>query len=172
MKTMALILVAGACAVGFQRSDPAPTAHDAAVEAYKYLATAIIANRKAEESVVQGILFHHYAMARRSLRAALEAGGGDRSATLESAAGQITNIANEGDKPVQAIRQRLLKAGHHHHSDAETEADYIFVDSGEKKQLLALAREISKMSRNASEEQINRALRDLTELFNEVMAPE
>ena len=172
MKTLAAILVVGACAVGLQQKGGPSAAHDATVQTYEHLATAIIANRNAEESLVEGILHQHYAMARRSLRASLEAADADRFTYLESAATQISYISSEGDKPVQAIRQRLLKAGHHHHTDAETQDDYIFVDGGEKKELLDIARRISKMSRSATDAQIRAAQRELTALFTEVMSPQ
>jgi hypothetical protein len=158
--------------MGLQYSGPSPAGHDVVVTTYEHLAEAIIANRKAEESLVKGILLSHYAMARRHLRAAVETAGGDRVSYLESAAAQISNIANEGDKPVQAVRQRLLKAGHHHHTDAETQADYIFVDSGEKKELLAMAREVSGIGGDGTEQQIRAAQRELTSLFDRVIAPE
>jgi hypothetical protein len=172
MKTFVSILLVGICAAGLQPSGSPATPHAAAVETYEHLATAIIADRNAEDSLVKGILLQHLAMARRSLQAALEAAGGDRATYLESAAAQITNIANEGDKPVQAIRQRLLKAGHHHHTDAETQEDYMFVDSGEKQQLLALARRISRLGSDATEAEIRAAERELASLFDDVMAPE
>ncbi|MHC4080566.1 MAG: hypothetical protein ACYS15_12430 [Planctomycetota bacterium] len=172
MKTMTALLVAGTCAVGIQQTGGPPAAHNATVQAYEHLATAIIANRNAEDSLVKGILHHHYAMARRSLRASLEAAGADRSTYLESAATHISYIASEGDKPVQAIRQRLLKAGHHHHTDAETQDDYIFVDSGEKKMLFDLARRISQSGRSATDVELRAAQRELTSLFTAVMVPE
>jgi hypothetical protein len=172
MKTLAALALVGACAVGLQTRTPGAAAHDAVVETYKHLATAIIANGEAEESLVRGLLIEHFASARSHLGAAVGAPSGERASLLEEAATQITDVANEGDKAIQAIRQQLLKAGHHHHADADTDEDYIFVSSAEKKELLALARGVSQMARDASDDQIRDALHTLTALRDEVLAPE
>ena len=68
----------------------------------------------------------------------------DGSRHLEAAAAEVANIANEGDKRIQAIRQRLAKAGHTHNTDVETKADYMFVTNREKKGLLDLAGRIGR----------------------------
>lgn len=174
MKTLAAIALVGACVVGLQTGNRPATTYDAVVETYEQLATAIIANNQAEESLTRGILLHLFSTARRDLGGAIGAPDSDRAMHLENAAARITDIANEGDKPVQAIRQRLLKAGHHHHhhADAETEEDYIFVNSAEKQQLLALAREVSKLGRHGTDDQIRDALHRLTALRDEVLGPE
>ncbi|MHC4108539.1 MAG: hypothetical protein ACYSTY_10685 [Planctomycetota bacterium] len=172
MKTLATVLAVGVCALTYQQMSTRPAALDPAVTTYEHLATAIIEIRATEDGLVHGILLHYEAAARKHLDAALKTRGSDRASRLESAAAQITNIANEGDKPVQAIRQRLLKAGHHHHTDAETQEDYMFVDSSEKKELLELARSVSKLGRQGSDAEIRSALRDLTSLFDRVVAAE
>jgi hypothetical protein len=91
------------CALTYQQMSTQPAAHDATVITYEHLATAIVEMRAAEDSLVKGILLHHRAVAQRHLDAALETRGTERVSRLESAAAQITHIANEGDKPVQAI---------------------------------------------------------------------
>ena len=129
---------------------------EAAAKAYEHLANVIIEMNAAEDALVEMILTHHYDLAMVGLA------NGD----TKSAAAEITNIANEGGKSVQAVRQRLLKAGHHHHSDAETEEDYMFIDSREKKELLDLA---GRVGRGGDAKAFTK---ELEELFARVMSPE
>lgn len=165
MKTLFVSLAVGASALVYaQHGDSSKMMTESAAATYEHLATAIIEIRATENNLVQGILMHHYALASRNLAAAAE--GGDMKSHLEEAAAAVTNIANEGDKQVQAVRQRLLKAGHHHHTDSETQDDYIFVDSKEKKELLALAGQIAKVSDAAG---AKAASGELDALFHKTM---
>lgn len=167
---MKTLLAAVALALLVSAAPPAgsqTTMNEMAAGTYEHLATAIIAIRATEDDLVKGILIHSRAMAQNALTAALGAAGPARTAQLERAAAQITDIANEGDKSIQAIRQRLLKAGHLHNTDTETNEDYMFVNSTEKKELLALARKVAKL---ASEADIRQAAKDLDALFDRVIA--
>jgi YD repeat-containing protein len=85
---------------------------------------------------------------------------------------QITNAANEGDKPVQAVRQRLSKAGHTHHTDAESKSDYIWIDGKEKKQLVDLSQRVSKMGEDASADDINKAREELRDIMKDAVKAE
>jgi len=127
-------------------SSQLPKSKDSSAETYEQLATAIIAIRKTEDGLVKGIILHAQGSAAAALAQAASANGGAQKQALETAATEITNAANEGDKPVQAVRQRLSKAGHTHHTDAETKEDYLWIDSKEKKQLLDLARRVSQLN--------------------------
>jgi hypothetical protein len=150
-----------------------PTANsslDAAVEGYEHLATVIIEVRKAEDSVVKTILGQHHDLAQRHLRHAQQ--GKDVKKHLESAADEIANVANEGDKRVQSIRQRLAKAGHTHHSDADTKEDYIFVNSKEKKDLLDQAKALAKLGDKATAAQVADAAKKLATTFQKAVAAE
>jgi len=169
---LTLTLVGAAVALGFQAAKPMmnpATMHQTSAATYEQLATAIIAIRETEDLLVEGILTHSYALAMQECDAALGADSRARGKHLEMAAQEITNIASEGDKRIQAVRQRLLKAGHHHHTDAETQEDYIFIDSGEKKALLALATKISKLGPNASDDDIRSAMGELENSFTKAM---
>jgi len=146
--------------------------HDASATTYEHLATAIIEIRQTEDNLVKGILMHHHAMAQQHLTEATEAEGAEGKAHLEAAAEEITNIANEGNKRVQAVRQRLLKAGHHHHTDAETKEDYIFINGKEKKALLDFAGRVAKTDGDASAEVIESLKGDLNSTFQKATAPE
>src|SRR5260370_493264 len=76
-----------------------------------------------EDELVKSILIGYHTTAQNHLRAAARDAQG-RAAHLEAAAAEVANIANEGDKRIQAIRQRLAKAGHTHNTDVETKEDY------------------------------------------------
>lgn len=169
-KTFLAICAAGTVALAVPRGGMQPDMNKMTAETYEQLATAIIALRATEDSLVKGILVHAEVMAQHHLQAAMDADGSERASHLELAADEITSIANEGDKRIQAIRQRLLKAGHHHHTDADTEDDYMFVDSAEKRQLLAVARKVSKLGSGASNAQIGDVMEELEMLFDRVIA--
>jgi hypothetical protein len=117
----------------------------ALAEAYEGLANTIIAVRETESALVRAILTAHHDAARAQLDAARAAAPDARAKHLQDAATEITYLAGEGDKRVQAVLQRLLKAGHHHHTDGYTSEDYMYVDSAEKKALLDLAGKVAKI---------------------------
>lgn len=148
----------------------APNRSDAGAATYERLATTIIAVRETENTLVSEILNNYRQLADDQLRAAQD-DAGNRTARLEAAAEQVTNIANEGNKAVQAIRQRLAKAGHAHHSDADTKEDYMFVDSKAKKDFLALAKKIAQLGPSATANQIAGVRKELDDLFTKTMTP-
>jgi hypothetical protein len=141
-------------------------------ETYEHLATALIEMRKTENGLVKGIIMHNAGAADMALAQAANASGGDKKKALERAAEEINNAASEGDKPVQAVRQRLSKAGHTHHTDAETKEDYLFIDSKEKKQLIDLAQRVSKMGEDANADEINKARDQLREIMSNALRDE
>jgi hypothetical protein len=143
----------------------------AAASTYEHLATAIIAIEKTEDELVKSILLGNHAAAQNHLRAALTDEKG-RRAHLEAAAAEIANIANEGDKAIQAVRQRLAKAGHTHNTDAATKEDYLFIDSKEKKSLLELARRVGQLAAGANEAEIRTVHTELLALFDKAIASE
>jgi hypothetical protein len=146
-----------------------PKSKDSSAETYEQLATAIIAIRKTEDGLVKGIILHAQGSAAAALAQAASATGGAQKQALETAATEITNAANEGDKPVLAVRQRLSKAGHTHHTDAETKEDYLWINSKEKKQLLDLARRVSQLSNPAD---IRKASDELSTIMDNALQPE
>ena len=165
-------LLVGASALAFQGAAEKPKMHGAIESTYEHLATAIIEIRATENSLVEGILTHYHAQAQRHLAQASRPKAQNRVSHLEAAATEITNMANEGNKRVQAVRQRLLKAGHHHHSDADTKDDYLFVDSNEKKKLLDLARKVGRMGDGASADEVKKTAAELRAAFRKCMAAE
>ncbi len=168
----AIVIIGIAAAPMRDRSEEMKAAKQNSADTYEHLATAIIELRKTEDGLVKGIVMHNAGAADAALGMASRANGGDKKAALERAADEINNTANEGDKPVQAVRQRLSKAGHTHHTDAETKADYIWIDGKEKKQLVDLAQRVSKMGEDASAEDINKAREDLRGIMKDALKEE
>jgi len=152
---------------------PAPEPMEqAAVATYEHLATAIIEIEATEDQLVKSILIGYHTAAQAHLKAAAAAQGQPRNTHLEAAAAEIANIANEGDKPIQAIRQRLAKAGHTHNTDIETKADYMFITNREKKDLVALASRVGRTNASATAADVERLGTELSELFKKSIAPE
>lgn len=147
------------------------SASHVAAETYEHLATAIIAIEQTEDDLVKSILIGYHTAADMHLRAAVR-DAKNRTAHLESAAAEIANIANEGDKSIQAIRQRLAKAGHTHNTDVETKEDYLFVTNKEKKGLVALAARIGRAGADAKASDIEALGAELDALFQKAIAPE
>jgi hypothetical protein len=164
------VLLSGAAVSADPPAKAIGTSLDAAVESYERLATVIIEVRRTEDAVVKSILVHHYQAAQEHLQ--LAQGGRDVLKHLEAAATEVSYAANEGDKRVQSIRQRLAKAGHTHISDVDTKEDYLFINSKEKKALLAAAKEIAQLGDKATAEQVAAASKSLAEIFQKAIAAE
>ncbi len=93
-----------------------------------------------------------------------------RQTHLEAAATEITNIANEEDKRIQAVRQRLKKAGDTHNTDDVTKEDFMFIDSKEKKQLLDLGQKVARLGASASADDIRAVHNELTQFVEKAIA--
>jgi hypothetical protein len=175
MRYLIPLAILGVGLVGFQAAHSqapsagkANSAGKAAAATYEHLATAIIAIEATEDELVKSILIGYHSAAVGHLRAAGRDAKG-RVGHLESAAAEITNIANEGDKAIQAIRQRLAKAGHTHNTDVETKSDYMFVTNKERKGLLDLA---SKVGRADADADLDKMDAELSRLFHAAIADE
>ena len=168
----AILVVAMAAAPSRDHSEAMKAAKQNTAQTYEHLATAIIEIRKTEDGLVKGIIMHNAGAADAALGMAARAQGGDKKTALERAADEINNAANEGDKPVQAVRQRLAKAGHTHHTDAETKEDYLFIDSKEKKRLVDLSQRVSKMGDDASADDVNKVRDELREIMSAALKDE
>lgn len=178
MRSLIPTAILGATVLGYQAARPqAPSAPrsdsaaDVAASTYEHLATAIIEIEATEDELVKSILIGYHAAAQGHLRAAARDARG-RVGHLEAAAAEVTNIANEGDKRIQAVRQRLAKAGHTHNTDAETKADYMFVTNREKKGLLDLASRIGRAGAGATATDLEALGAELSRAFHAAIAPE
>jgi len=178
MRNLIPTVILCAALLGYQTARPdAPNVPQAdamasvAAATYEHLATAIIEVEKTEDELVKSILIGYHTVAQNQLRAAVVDPPG-RVRHLEEAAAEITNIANEGDKRIQAVRQRLAKAGHTHNTDMETKADYMFITNREKKGLLDLASRIGRAGATATAADLEGLAADLAREFHAAIAPE
>jgi len=177
MRTLTALLIVTVSLLAYQQARSQPdrpntkeeTMDRSAAATYEHLATAIIAIEATEDELVKSILLGYHAAAQGHLHAA-SADEKGRRAHLEAAASAITDIANEGDKRIQAIRQRLTKAGHTHNTDAATKEDFMYIDSKEKKDLLSLARRVGQLNANAQPGEIHAAQEQLISLFDKAIA--
>jgi hypothetical protein len=174
MRTLIPITILGATLLGYQAAkSQAPRAADSSAAAsvaastYEHLATAIIEIEKTEDELVKSILIGYHSAAQGHLKAAARDQAG-KVGHLEAAAAEVTNIANEGDKRIQAVRQRLAKAGHTHNTDVESKADYMFITNRERKGLLDLASRIARAG-DAEPEALGN---ELERLFHAAIAEE
>jgi hypothetical protein len=168
------LLMLGYQAARSQQQPAAPKVESeskVAASTYEHLANAIIAIEATEDELVKGILIGYQWAAQGRLKAAARDAQG-RVGHLEAAAEAVTNIANEGDKPIQAVRQRLAKAGHTHNTDAETKEDYMFITNREKKGLLDLAGRIARAGASATAADIEKLGAELASTFEAAIAPE
>ena len=147
----------------------ATSADSAAAVTYEHLATAIIEIEATEDNLVKSILIGYHQAAQHHLRRAAD-DAAQRQTHLEAAATEITNIANEGDKRIQAVRQRLKKAGHTHNTDVVTKEDFMFIDSKEKKQLLDFGQKVARLGAGASADDIRAVHDELTQLVEKAIA--
>ncbi len=177
MKRLIPAVLVGLLALAIhQRADSRPQAPSSATAAeevaavtYEHLATAIIEIEATEDNLVKSILIGYHQAAQRHLRRAVD-DAAQRQTHLEAAATEITNIANEGDKRIQAVRQRLKKTGHTHNTDEATKEDFMFIDSKEKKQLLDLGQKVARLGASASADDIRAVHNELTQFVEKAIA--
>ena len=177
-KALALTLAVAFSLLAYRQATSQPSAKSAAdtmdqsaAATYEHLATAIIAIEATEDELVKSILLGYSAAAHGHLKAAVADEPG-RRAHLEAVATLIADIANEGDKRIQAVRQRLSKAGHTHNTDADTKEDYMLINSKEKKALVELAKRVGQMGEAAKADEIKAVAGELSALFDRAIAPE
>ncbi|MEZ5063396.1 MAG: hypothetical protein R3B81_01615 [bacterium] len=172
MRTKGMIALVGLLLFGIPGSTRASEDIRASLaNTYEQLANAILAIKETESALVGTMLMFHYESAEHELQLAMSGDAAAKKAHLEAAAAEITYLANEGDKAVQAVVQRMLKAGHHHHTDGMTREDYMFVDSVEKQTLLALAGKIARMDGSNTSE-VQGAMDELTRLYQSAVEPD
>ena len=148
--------------------DVPATAADGLADLYEHLANSIIEIRKTEDNLVKSMLVEYHASAQRHLAEAAGSGG-DRAKHLEAAASSVADIANEGDKRARAVRQRLSEAGPYHQKDTETSADFMFINSKEKKSLFDLSKKIAQLGASAAPADVKKAGEELKTLFSKAI---
>jgi len=127
------------------------------VETYDSLADAILATKKTEWNLVHSILAMTYSHAEATMNDALAkiAAGQDARSSIEALATLVSQLGNEGDAAVAAIRKRLVEAGHHHHAndgqDGQYDPGFIIVTKDVKKALLDASKAIAQMAGSPTE---------------------
>lgn len=145
-------LVGLSSAPSYGQSEIAAVTPQELVAAYDSLADTILAASKTEQKLVLSVLATTYTHARATLGAArskLQSGQQARS-DIEKLAALVSQLGNEGDAAVAAIRKRLVEGGHHHHAGGEQQGIYdegfVVVTRAAKKAFLDAAAEIGKLS--------------------------
>ena len=146
------VLVGLSPTVSYAQSGIAAATLQELVAAYDSLADTILAASKTEQKLVLSVLATTYTHARATLGAArtkLQSGQAARS-DIEKLAALVSQLGNEGDAAVAAIRKRLVEGGHHHHAGGEQQGIYdegfVVVTRAAKKVFLDAATEIGKLS--------------------------
>ena len=120
---------------------------------YNSLADTILGAKHAEKNLVGAILaatYGHAEAARAEIRAKLK-GGQNARAEVENLAALVSQLANEGDASIGAVRKRLIEGGHHHHAStpdqpSEYEDGFVVVTRAAKTAFLESAARIGKMA--------------------------
>jgi hypothetical protein len=146
-----LVLTSGISVWAAERPVATPSA---LVDTYDSLANAILATKKTEWNLVHSILATTYRHAEGTYAQALAKikAGQDARKEVEQLAALVSQIANEGDASVAAIRKRLLEAGHHHNAKGEEQGVYdegfVIVTRAARKVFLDAANSIGKLSQS------------------------
>jgi len=122
------------------------------VATYEDLADAILAVKQTEWNLVESILamtYGHAAGVYADVEAKLKAGQ-SASVQIETLAALVSQLGNEGDAAVAAVRKRLVDGGHNHHSSADEQkiwdVGFVVVTKEAKKVFLDAAGAIGKMA--------------------------
>lgn len=141
------------------------------VQTYESLADGILAMKKAEWNMVHSILAVTYGHAEAAYQKALmqiEAGQ-DAGKDLELLAGYVSQMGNEGDAAVAAVRKRLLEGGHHHNAKGEQQGmfdeGFVIVTRQAKKAFLDAAGEIGRMASSPDAAALKSAWAKVNEQF-------
>jgi len=122
------------------------------VDTYSSLADVILGARETETHLVHSILSATYRHAEGMLARAKEKlkSGKPAREEVEGLAALVSQLGNEGDASVAAVRKRLLEGGHHHNAAAEQQGIYdegfVLVTRAAKKSFLAAASAIGKLA--------------------------
>ncbi len=122
------------------------------VSTYADLADTILGAKKTEKNLIRSILAmtYRHAEATRMRVKGMISSGKDCKAEVELLAGLVSQLGNEGDAQVAAIRKRLVEGGHHHNAAGEQQGLYdegfVVVTRAAKKVFLDAAGRIGKMA--------------------------
>lgn len=143
----------GAAYPGFvQRGDARTSTPAELVATYESVADVILGAKAAEHNLVLSIVagtYRHAEALYRDAKRQVDAGK-DAKTDLESLAALVSQLGNEGDARVAAVRKRLLEGGHHHNSAGEQQGVYdegfVIVTRAARKELLDIAGRIGRLA--------------------------
>jgi len=177
--TMALVFLAGLAAPAAPAQTPSelpPGTPPDLVNTYNTLADVILAAKTSEANLVRSILAATYRHGEATLAAARERiqAGQDARVTVEKLATLVSQLGNEGDAAVAAIRKRLLEGGHHHNAEGEAHGIYdegfVIVTKASKKVFLDLAGRIGRLAPKPDAAAIDAAWKEVSAEYSRMMA--
>jgi len=137
---------------GYGQSEIVAATPQELVATYDSLADTILAAHQAERQLVLAVLATTYTHALATLggvRTKLRSGE-DARGDIERLAALVSQLGNEGDAAVAAVRRRLLEGGHHHHASSEQQGVYdegfVVVTRAAKKVFLDAATAIGRLA--------------------------
>lgn len=174
--TMALVCLSGFLAGGA----PLLAASSAAtppelVATYNSLADSILSVKKTEHDLVKSILAATYRHAEATLMSAkgMIATKTDAKTQIEKLAALVSQLGNEGDNAVAAVRTRLLEGGHHHNAEGEKQGIYdegfVIVTRAAKKVFLDSAMRIGKLAASPTAAALDTEWAAVTRQYNETV---
>jgi len=144
------------------------------VSTYGSLADTILGAKQTEKDLVHSILAMTYRHAEATMMRAkgMMTAGKDCKAELEMLAGLVSQIGNEGDAKVAAIRKRLVEGGHHHNAAGEQQGLYdegfVVVTRAAKKVFLDAAGRIGKMAASPDAAALDAAWQTVSKQYKEL----
>ncbi len=146
------------------------------VSTYNSLADVILSAKTSEANVVRSILaatYRHAEVGVTAAKAKLQAGQ-DARVTVEKLATLVSQLGNEGDASVAAIRKRLLEGGHHHNAAGEQQGifdeGFVIVTKASRKVFLDLASRIGKLAPKPDAASLDAAWKDVSAEYAKLMA--
>jgi len=145
------------------------------VATYQTLADTILGAKKTEHNLVKSILTEAYHNAQLALASAKDAIKTNQNArpSIETLAALVSQIANEGDAAVAAVRNRLLEGGHHHNAKGEQQGVYdegfVIVTRAAKKSFLDSAMRIGKMAASPNAQALEAEWETVAKQFHETV---
>jgi hypothetical protein len=147
------------------------------VGTYNTLADVILSAKKSEANLVRSILAATYRHAEANLgmaKAQVQAGQ-DARVTVEKLATLVSQLGNEGDAAVAAIRKRLLEGGHHHNAAGEAQGifdeGFVIVTKASRKVFLDAAGQIARLAPKPDAASLDAAWKGVAAEYAKLMAP-
>jgi hypothetical protein len=142
------------------------------VAAYNTLADTILGAKHTEENLVRSILAATYQHAEAMMQRAKGkiSAGQSAAAEVEAVASLVSQLGNEGDASVAAVRKRLLEGGHHHNAAGEKQGifdeGFVVVTRAAKKAFLDASTAIGKLASTKDANALQAAWQPVAQQYN------